>query len=86
MAAIRLRPLLSGLAAVHLHLPCLLHRSFARRVTSSSSSLNMLVVQQSPEVVWDEDLTSKLSREIKREDERYQKVSGFLTNETMIKS
>jgi len=87
MAAIRLRPLLSGLAAVHLHLPCLLHRSFARRVTSSSSSLNMLVVQQSPEVVWDEDLTSKLSREIKREDERYQKASqkGWELNAALVK-
>lgn len=70
MAAIRLRPLLSWTC---LHLPCLNH-SFARR--ASSSSLNM-----APSPVWDEDLTSKLSREIKREEERYQKVSEFLVVE-----
>jgi len=71
MEAIRLRPLLSaGLAALDLRLPYL-HHSFARRATSS-----MQVARST--TWWDEDLTSKLSREISREEERYQKVSEII--------
>ena len=67
MEAIRLRPLLSaGLAAALSH-------SFARRATRSSVSLKMQSTTW-----WDEDLTSKLSREISREEERYQKVSEII--------